>query len=528
MRRFAQSKDKPVIPQSEPSYEAQELQNLQKQIKEIEKSQKDVISFCKDIKTAGEGLKRVASKIPSPYFLYSSSLSNIGDKFIEIGNKVPEAITTKINAEIGLNVAGSVAPFVQTVSKSPGLKRAIPIIGDYTNYRYTKTLTVQKDLIDPIERIFALYKCDKSHAPTNAPVMNGLLPNFFDHPELDEQHRAKTQSVAEMVYNLGSIIQNFEALAAWISIALALPELAVLIRSAGTAVQLFLLLIHVIFSPNTADITMYSLEGFKGGGIDPKSPFAVLNKIPGISEYIKRFESKPIAEEATKANEKRVENLILSEIIKKGDTLANGIDKSPLDFAVIKDTQGNEEYLGVGDTWNKWHITITGIYPDHVEYKDQHNNRYSIRELMPSFATKDKSPGPSVGKEFLAIMQEAANLSTSGVKGDVRKLLSKKMSFIISLVYQLKPKYPWIGDAKNAKWINLQSDILSHIIRPIKRTTVKPVKPTKHVKPTKPVKPVKPVKPPVTRPYRSPVNPNQTPVRTDDDTRLPGMSDLDF
>jgi hypothetical protein len=41
-------------------------------------------------------------------------------------------------------------------------------------------------------------------------------------------------------------------------------------------------------------------------------------------------------------------------------------------------------------------------------------------------------------------------------------------------MYQLKNKYPWIGDSKNAKWTNLQADILSHLIRSPKKRKTKP------------------------------------------------------
>ncbi len=58
------------------------------------------------------------------------------------------------------------------------------------------------------------------------------------------------------------------------------------------------------------------------------------------------------------------------------------------------------------------------------------------------------------------------------------------MSFIISLVYQLKNKYPWIGDGKNARWTNLQSDILSHINRPEKQRQPTPKPAASTPKPT--------------------------------------------
>lgn len=490
MRRFAQ-KDERKIPGEEPSWEAEQKREYEKKIKEILKSENDVIKFCGDLKAAGSGLKQAATKIPQPYFLISLSLSSIGDKFIEIGEGVVTAINLKKGAGLGLDIAGFVAPLYAPTSETPGLKRYIPFIGDYVNYRYTKTLTYQKDLIDPIERIFAPFKCDKSHPATTAPLMRGIVPNFLDHPELDEQYRAKTKSVADLATNLGAQLQNLEALAAWVATAFGQIEAATAIRLVGGFIQACILLLHIAFSPNTADLKEYSSAGFEGGGIDPKNPFASLNKIPGISKYIKQYEAKPIAEEAKAASEKTLQHFTLLELV-------------PPNVVKLKDKFGEEKILITGEKWPKWNITITYVGPDHAEYKDKNGNKYSVRKAGPSFSNKEI---------FDQVMKDAANLSTSGVKGDVNKLMSKKMSFIISLVYQLKNKYPWIGDTRNSLWVNLQSDILTHNTTPIRRTTVKPVKPTR---------------PTVTRPYRSPVNPNQTPVRTDTDTRLPGMSDLDF
>jgi hypothetical protein len=119
--------------------------------------------------------------------------------------------------------------------------------------------------------------------------------------------------------------------------------------------------------------------------------------------------------------------------------------------------------------------------------------------MQPSYSNKNL---------FDQVMKDASNLSASGVKGNINKLLSKKTSFIISLLYQLKNKYPWIGDTRNSLWTNLQSDILTHNTTPIRRTRVKPTKPT------------------VTRPGISPVNPNQTPGTTDLDREMKRREDL--
>lgn len=481
MRRFAQKDDRKVLDE-EPSWEKEQEREYQNQLKEILKSEADVIRFCQDLKAAGTGLKQAATKIPQAYFLISMGLSSIGDKFIEIGENVITTINVKRGTEFALGTAGFAAPLYQPRSKTPGLKRYIPFIGDYVNYRYTKTLTYQKDLIDPIERIFAPFKCDKSHQPTNAPVMKGINPNFFDHPELDDQYRAKTAAVSDLSFNLGAQLQNLEALLAYITTAFGQIEAAAAIRALGGLVQTVLILINIAFSPNTADIAMYGSEGFEGGGIDPKSPFAVLNKIPGISKYIKQFESKPIAEEGQAANEKALQHFTLLELYEPN-------------LIKLKDKFGTEKVLVTGETWPKWGITITYVGKDHAEYKDKYGKKYSVRYTGPAFALPEENLTDAPGTTFYKIMQEAAKLPNSGVKGDVDKLLSKKISDVLSLMYQLKNKYPWIGDTKNSKWINLQSDILTHNKRPIKRTKIKRTAPT-----TK-------------RPGISPVNPNQTPGR---------------
>jgi hypothetical protein len=485
MRRFAQ-KAETKIPGEEPSWEAEQKLELEKKRNEILKSENDVISFCSDLKQAGAGLKQVASKIPQPYFLISAGLSSIGDKFIEIGSNVVTAINAKKGAELSYSAAAFVSPLLQPTSKTPGAKRYIPFFGDYVNYKYTQKLTYQKDLIDPIEKIFAPFRCTKNHPPTTAPLMRGIVPNFIDHPELDDQYRDKTKSVSDLAMNLGAQLQNLEALAAWVATAFGQIEVVAAIRALGGLVQSVLMLINIAFSPNTADLVMYSSEGFKGGGIDPSNPFAFINKIPGLSEYVKKYESKPIAEESKAANEKRLQNLTLLEI------------QSP-NLVKLKDKFGEEKYLITGESWPKYGITITFVGDDHAEYKDKYNNKYSVRYSGPSFSNKEI---------FDRVIKDAANLNTSGVKGDVNKLMSKKMAFIMSLVYQLKNKYPWIGDTRNSLWTNLQSDILTHNTTPIRRTRVKPTKPT------------------VTRPGISPVNPNQTPGTTDLDREMKRREDL--
>ena len=145
----------------------------------------------------------------------------------------------------------------------------------------------------------------------------------------------------------------------------------------------------------------------------------------------------------------------------------------------MQDPRGDTLVMQVGDEWPKWGIKITGIFttsnPARVEYKDKSGNYYILNVLRN--ASKEPISAFSDKNLFDQVMKDAANLNTSGVKGDVNKLLSKKIVDIMKLVYQLQSKYPWIGDSKNAKFINLQSDILSHNTRPIKRQkpNVKPV-----------------------------------------------------
>lgn len=494
MKRFAQ-KDERNIPGEEPSWEKEQQIEFAKKIEDIRRSEADVIKFCEDLKSAGTALKQSASKIPQPYSLISTGLSSIGDRFIEIGSSVVTAINAKKGAEFGLNIAGFVAPLYQPTSKTPGAKRFIPFIGDYVNYKYTKTLTYQKDLIDPIERIFTPFRCDKSHPATNAPVMRGLIPNFIDHPELDNQYRAKTQAVSELSLNLGAQLQNLEALSAYVATAFGQIEAVAAIRGIGGLIQTVLMLITVAFSPNTADLLAYSQEGFEGKGIDPNNPLAILNKIPGISKYIKKYESKPIAEEGKAAGEKLLQNFTL-------------VDLREPNLIKLRDKFGEEKILITGDTWPKYGITITYVGKSHAEYKDKYGNKYSVRESTPAFSLPEEKFGDAPGTMFYTIMKDAAELKNSGANGNISILLRKKISDIMPLMFQLKNKYPWIGDPKNSKWINLQSDILTHTQRPIRRTKVVTTTPKKQ------------------QPKISPVNPNQTPGTTDLDREMKRREDL--
>jgi hypothetical protein len=467
MRRFAQSKDKPIVPENEPSYEKAILDEEKKNIEDFYKSQKKVIDFCKELTSVGLEFKKTAGKLPAEQFLLSMTLSSLGDKFIQAGTNVNQIIQAKTGAELGFDVVKNLAAIIQKPSTGPGLKRNIPLIGDLINFELTANLTA-KDYTEPLYTLSKPYKCNKiKDHKVNAPIWKnlGLSLNFDDHPELLDQHREQAEAISKILELLSIWAQNIEALSAWLVGILGGPAAApavVIIRLLGGAISLALQVLSALISPNFADITQYSSEGFEGGGIDPQNPFAKLNKIPGLSEFIKIYESKPIAGETQQASEQRVQNFILEDIIKKGQE-DDGV-KSSFDYAYIKDTLGNLKAMTVGSTWQKWGITITGIYDDHVEYKDKYNKKYSIRKNTPSFSFVN-TKGFADPKAFIDIMTDAANLRTSGVNGDVTKLLSKKSSDIISLMYQLKNKYPWIGDSKNAKWINLQSDILSHLIR---------------------------------------------------------------
>ena len=487
MRRFAQSQDKPIVPENEPSYEQANVEEMRKKVEDFYKSQKKVIDFCKELTSVGLEFKKTAGKLPAEQFLLSMTLSSLGDKFIQAGTDVTQIILAKTSAQLGFDVVKNLAAIIQKPSTGTGLKRNIPLIGDLINFELTSNLTA-KDYTEPLYTLAKPYKCNKiNDHKINAPIWKnlGLSLNFDDHPELLDQHREQAKAISKILELLSIWAQNIEALSAWVVGIFGGPAAApavAIIRLLGGSISLALQVLSALISPNFADLTQYSSEGFEGGGIDPQNPFSVLNKIPGLSKFIKQYESKPIAEETEKASEKRIQNLILEEIIPKG-TIDNGV-KSPVDYAYVKDTLGNLKAVVNGSTWNG--ITITGIYPakfpgddEHIEYKDKYGNKYSIRKDKTSFSFGNVSKeGYIDGTEFLKIMQEAANLKSSGVNGDVRKLLSGKTVDIMTLMFKLKNKYPWIGDSKNAKWINLQSDILSHKIlkEPKKRKpTPKPV-----------------------------------------------------
>jgi hypothetical protein len=455
MRRFSQKDEKSKDQLSGQEnfqrlvgYEAAEKSKYEEQLKKYIEAEKGMIEFCEDLKNIGIALKSGSAGVSGPYSILATGLSNLGDKLISIGNDAVSAIETKNNTIFGLGLTSSlISPYQPAGKKVPGAKRFIPFIGDVINFTYTLSLKPE-DFINPIKIIFSSYKCDNSHPKTKAPLMLGIYPNFSEHPELDDQYRAKMESVSSLSANLGALIQNMEAALAYIAAITGHLEFTAAVRLAGGMIQTLLLAISIVFSPNTYDLIAYSKESFKGGGFDPSNPLSVLNKIPGASEYIKIFESKPIAEETKESSESRVQNFILVEIIPEDN------------IAIIKDTLGNYKALAPGEKWPKWNITITGIFRDHVEYKDSSGKNYSIRYEKTSFSDKNL---------FDQVMKDAANLSTSGVKGDVNKLLSKKIVEIMKLVYQLQSKYPWIGDSKNAKFINLQADILSHNTRSFKR-----------------------------------------------------------
>lgn len=467
MRRFAQKTEEPspdVL-----KYIGQEgLSEIEynQKLKNYLESEKKMIQFCKDMQSIGYEIKSVTSSIdPNNLILIpvKAALLGLSNKLIEIGDDVLGAIKTKNDTIFGLGIAAGITSTYQPSAKikTPSPKRFIPFVGDFVNFTYTLTLK-PSDFTKAIKTIFAPYKCTGGHPNTKAPLFNSpTSPNFDDHPELDEQHRSKFEAFTSLVLNIAALIQDVEAALALIATLTGQFEFAAAVRIAGGAVQTALLGISILFSPNTYDLMAYGGEEFAGGGFDKSSPLSFLNK----TGYPQIYEAKPIAEESKKASESRVQNFIL-------------VDKFPANgkqVIMLKDPLDNYKALAEGDKWSKWNITITGIFSDHVEYKDSSGKIYSVREDQPSFSNKEI---------YDQVMQDAANLSTSGVKGDVIKLMSKKMSFIISLVYQLKNKYPWIGDTKNAKWINLQSDILSHIIRPPKDRKPSPKPAASTPKPT--------------------------------------------
>lgn len=470
MKRFAQNK-KPV-PDSEPSYEKEIADQKTKQFEEFKKSQQVALEFCKDLQNIGTNLKEEATKLPVQFLPVKIAMSAIGDKLDTIGKDAETIITVKLGTEVAFESGKIVSTFFQNQkpNKSPGLKRFVPLIGDLANLDFVRNLKWDQDFKSKFDTIAEPYKCNGAQDHyTKKPIWNGVVPNFNDHPELADQHSKKAEAVSQLIATFGTLVQLLETLAAWIATAMGNIPLVIAIRTIGGLIGILIQALSIAFSPNTYDIQEYSREDFEGGGIDPKSPFAFMNEIPGLSKYIKQYESKPIAEETAKASEKRIQNFILEEIYKKGDKLPKG-DVAKYDFVLIQDTLGNVEALANGMTWPKWRITITGIYEDgHVEYKDQYNNKYSIRKnalpgfgRTPSFSFGDTTEkGYSTGEEFLKIMKEAADLSTSNVKGNVDLLLSKNKTDIISLLYQLKSKYPWIG-TKNPNWINLKNDIITH------------------------------------------------------------------
>jgi len=491
MRRFSQKAEKPSPEDLRLRTFGQEglskMEYDQKVQKYIE-SEKKMIQFCEDLKSVGSGIRSTASSISSrdPLLITAKAgLLALSNKLIEVGNDAIGAIKAKNDTIFGLGVGAALTSTYQPSAKikTPSPKRFIPLIGDVVNFAYTLNLK-PSDFTDAIKIIFASYKCSGGHPNSKAPLFSGIYPNFADHPELDEQHRSKFEAFSSLALNIGTLLQNVETALALIATFTGQFEFVVAIRAAGGIVQSALLALNILFSPNTYDILAYGQEGFAGGGFDKSSPLSLLN----ITGYPKLYEAKPIAEEGKAAKESRVQNFILSEIYSdEGEKVA-----------IIFDSLGNTQALAVGEKWPKWGITITGIFSNHVEYKDNSGKIYSIRGNQPSFSNKEI---------FDQAMKDAANLSTSGVKGDINKLLSKKTSFIISLLYQLKNKYPWIGDGNNAKWINLQSDILSHIIRVPKKR-----------KPTP--------KPVASTPMMTPINKSRTPGTTDLDREMKRREDL--
>jgi len=502
MRRFAQkdgeSTDKKSTKERDFINEniGQEgIKSLEEQeaLKKFIESEKNMIEFCEQLKNFGTGLKAgiVGISVSDPLSITAKAgFLKLCDKLIEIGNDAPAAIKAKSDIAFQAGVLGSFTSIYQPtdkVLKSPSAKRFIPFVGDLVNFTYTLTLKPE-DFINPIKILLTPYKCDKSHPDTNKPLSIGLpglpTPNYRDHPELEDQQREKMASVSSLTMNLASMVQNLEAALGLIGLLTGNVLFTAAVRIAGGIVEGILTVISIIASPNTYDLGAYAGEGFKGGGIDPSSPYAFLNQIPGLSQYIKNYEAKPIAEDAKKASEKIVENFKLLDIgiykMEKGQVVAaEDGDLNSKKIVTLKDPRGDVLTLETRQEWPKWGITITGIFPTsnppRVEYKDKSGNYYSLNILRN--ASKEPLSAFTDKNLFDQVMKDAANLSTSGVKGDVDKLMSKKIVDIMKLVYQLQSKYPWIADSQNAKFINLQADILSHNTRPFKRQkpNVKPV-----------------------------------------------------
>jgi hypothetical protein len=451
-------------------------------LKKFIESEKNMIEYCQQLKNFGTGLRAgiVGINVSDPLSITAKvAFLKLCDKLIEIGNDAPAAIKAKNDIVFQTGVLGGLTTIYQPtdkVLKSPSAKRFIPFVGDLINFAYTLTLRPE-DFINPIKILLTPYKCDKSHPDPNKPLSIGLpglpTPNYLDHPELEDQQREKMASVSSLATNLASLIQNVEAALSLIGLLTGNVPFTAAVRIAGGIVEGILTAISIIASPNTYDLGAYAGEDFKGGGIDPSSLYAFLNKIPGLSQYIKSYESKPIAEEAKKASEKIVENFKLLSIgtynIENGQFVPS--EDGRYKIVTLQDPRGDTFTMGIGDEWPKWGIKITGIFtksnPPRVEYKDKSGNYYSLTVLKN--ASKEPMSAFTDKNIFDQVMKDAANLSTSGVKGDVDKLLSKTIADIMKLVYQLQSKYPWIGDSKNAKFINLQSDILSHNTKPIKR-----------------------------------------------------------
>jgi hypothetical protein len=491
MRRFAQKDKETDLQLIERTIGQEGIKKIQEDaaLKKFIESEKNMIEYCQQLKNFGTGLRAgiVGINVSDPLSITAKvAFLKLCDKLIEIGNDAPAAIKAKNDIVFQTGVLGGLTTIYQPtdkVLKSPSAKRFIPFVGDLINFAYTLTLRPE-DFINPIKILLTPYKCDKSHPDPNKPLSIGLpglpTPNYLDHPELEDQQREKMASVSSLATNLASLIQNVEAALSLMGLLTGNVLFTAAVRIAGGIVEGILTAISIIASPNTYDLGAYAGEDFKGGGIDPSSLYAFLNKIPGLSQYIKSYESKPIAEEAKKASEKIVENFKLLSIgtykienekfvpSEEGDKIVN-----------IQDPRGDTLIMTVGDEWPKWGIKITGIFPTsnppRVEYKDKSGNYYILNALRN--ASKEPISAFSDKNIFDQVMKDAANLSTSGVKGDVDKLLSKTIADIMKLVYQLQSKYPWIGDSKNAKFINLQSDILSHNTKPIKRQkpNVKPV-----------------------------------------------------
>jgi hypothetical protein len=464
MRRFAQKADE-ISPEILEKFGKEDLEKFKysQKVEEYRKSEAKMFQFCEDLKSIGSEMRSTASSINSsdPFLITAKAgLLVLSNKLIEIGNDAEGAIKAKNDTIFGLGVGAALTSTYQPSAKikTPSAKRFIPFAGDVVNFAYTLNLK-PSDFTDAIKTIFSSYECSKDHPDSKAPLFSGIYPNFKDHPELDDQHRNKFEAFSSLALNIGALIQNVEAALALIATITGHFEFVAAVRIAGGAVQTVLNALSILFSPNTYDIFAYGNEGFEGGGFDKSSPLSILN----VTRYPQLYEAKPIAEEGKEAKERRVQNFILNEI----------------DFenkeAVITDTLGDLKILTIGEKWPKWNITLTGIFSNHVEVKDSSGHIYSIVGIGPNFSNKDI---------YDQLMKEAANLSASGVKGDVTKLMSKKMSFIMSLVYQLKNKYPWIGDRNNKNWINLQSDILAHVIRPEKKRNPTPKPAASTPKPT--------------------------------------------